>query len=148
MQPTVFLYGYRQMHGELPDFGSTCGEEQDAGHRAALDASGYRISSRAWWNWSSWPRRAIQAEVFLPSEQSFYCAGCPFQVACKAWVPAGGAGQRAGGGVVTARRLYQGRRACLEVGIPSAFALSSAASYRLRASMFLPLLLDVPLGMA
>jgi hypothetical protein len=29
--------------------------------------------------------RAIQAEVFLPSEQGFYCGGCPHQEACKAW---------------------------------------------------------------
>jgi putative RecB family exonuclease len=27
----------------------------------------------------------IRAEHFLPNEQSFYCGGCPFQKACKAW---------------------------------------------------------------
>jgi TPP-dependent indolepyruvate ferredoxin oxidoreductase alpha subunit len=29
--------------------------------------------------------RMIQAEHFLPSEQGFYCAGCPHQEACRAW---------------------------------------------------------------
>ncbi|MDA3923423.1 MAG: hypothetical protein PF904_01830 [Kiritimatiellae bacterium] len=27
----------------------------------------------------------IEAEHFAPSEQGFYCAGCPHQAACKAW---------------------------------------------------------------
>jgi len=27
----------------------------------------------------------IRAEHFLPNEQSFYCGGCPFQGACRAW---------------------------------------------------------------
>lgn len=27
----------------------------------------------------------IQAEHFLPNEQSYYCSGCPHQAACKAW---------------------------------------------------------------
>ena len=29
--------------------------------------------------------RMIAAEHFLPSEQSFYCGGCPHHAACKAW---------------------------------------------------------------
>ncbi len=29
--------------------------------------------------------RMIQAEHFLPSEQGFYCAGCPYQEACRGW---------------------------------------------------------------
>ena len=27
----------------------------------------------------------IRAEHFLPSEQGFYCNGCPFQDPCRAW---------------------------------------------------------------
>jgi hypothetical protein len=27
----------------------------------------------------------IAAEHFLPNEQSFYCAGCPHQLACREW---------------------------------------------------------------
>ena len=27
----------------------------------------------------------IAAEHFAPNEQSFYCAGCPYQTACRAW---------------------------------------------------------------
>ena len=27
----------------------------------------------------------IAAEHFAPSEQGFYCAGCPYQTACRAW---------------------------------------------------------------
>ncbi len=27
----------------------------------------------------------IASEHFLPSEQSFYCAGCPFQEPCRTW---------------------------------------------------------------
>ncbi len=31
----------------------------------------------------------IAAEHFLPNEQGFYCAGCPFQEACRGWYRAG-----------------------------------------------------------
>ena len=27
----------------------------------------------------------IAAEHFAPGEQGFYCAGCPYQAACRAW---------------------------------------------------------------
>ena len=29
--------------------------------------------------------KMIAAEHFLPSEQGFYCSGCPHQEACRAW---------------------------------------------------------------
>jgi CRISPR/Cas system-associated exonuclease Cas4 (RecB family) len=29
--------------------------------------------------------RLVQHELFYPAEQGFYCGGCGFQGACKAW---------------------------------------------------------------
>ena len=29
--------------------------------------------------------RAVQAELFIPNEQSFYCSSCPYTSACKSW---------------------------------------------------------------
>jgi putative RecB family exonuclease len=85
LQPTVFLYGYRQLHGELPDFrfdvvvkNKTPVIEQHATSRTEDQfARMVELVKLA--------ERAIQAELFLPNEQSFYCGGCPFQEACRAW---------------------------------------------------------------
>jgi Holliday junction resolvase-like predicted endonuclease len=85
LQPTVFLYGYRQLHGEIPGFrfdvlvkNKTPILEQHMTERT-LDQF-HRMVELV-----KLVERAIQSEVFLPSEQGFYCGGCPHQEACKAW---------------------------------------------------------------
>jgi hypothetical protein len=85
LQPTVFLYGYRQLHGELPDFrfdvlvkNKTPVLEQHVTERTQDQFNRMVELVKA-------VERAIQAEVFLPNEQGFYCGGCPYQDACKAW---------------------------------------------------------------
>jgi hypothetical protein len=85
LQPTVFLYGYRQLHGEIPGFrfdvlvkNKTPVLEQHMTERTVDQFNRMVELVKA-------VERAIQAEVFLPSEQGFYCGGCPHQEACKAW---------------------------------------------------------------
>lgn len=85
LQPTVFLYGYRQLHGEIPGFrfdvfvkNKTPVLEHHATERTVDHF--YRMVELV-----KLVERAIQAEVFLPSEQGFYCGGCPHQEACRAW---------------------------------------------------------------
>ncbi len=85
LQPTVFLYGYRQLHGEIPGFrfdvlvkNKTPVLKHHATERTLDDF--YRMVELV-----KLVERAIQAELFLPSEQGFYCGGCPHQEACKAW---------------------------------------------------------------
>jgi Holliday junction resolvase-like predicted endonuclease len=85
LQPTVFLYGYRQLHGEIPGF------RFDVLVKNKTPVLEKHVTER---NLDQFNRmvelvklveRAIQAEIFLPSEQGFYCGGCPHQEACKAW---------------------------------------------------------------
>ena len=85
LQPTVFLYGYRQTHGELPDFrfdvivkNKTPSMEQ---HRTHRDQDHFDRMVRL----VRVAESMIAAEHFLPCEQSFYCGNCPFQEACRNW---------------------------------------------------------------
>ena len=84
-QPTVFLYGYTQKHAETPEFrfdvvvkNKTPVFEQHVTTRAPDQF--LRLVELA-----KMAESMIAAEHFCPSEQSFYCGGCPHQDACKSW---------------------------------------------------------------
>jgi Holliday junction resolvase-like predicted endonuclease len=84
-QPSAFLYGYSLSHGEIPDFrfdvvvkNKTPVFEQHVTQRSSNDF--LRLVELA-----KLAESMIAAEHFAPSEQGFYCAGCPHQAACKAW---------------------------------------------------------------
>ena len=84
-QPTAFLLGYMLKHGLVPDFrfdvcvkNKTPVFEQHVTTRTADDF--VRLAEYA-----RLAESMIKAEHFCPSEQSFYCGGCPFQTACKSW---------------------------------------------------------------
>ncbi len=85
LQPTIFLYGFQHTHGETPDFrfdvvvkNKTPVLEQHTTSRT-VDQFNRMVEcvKRA--------ESMIQAEHWLPSEQSFYCGGCGYQEACKGW---------------------------------------------------------------
>lgn len=85
LQPTAFLYGYEHLHGELPDFrfdvvvkNKTPVMEQHTTTRTRdkFDRMVHLVKQ---------VDRMIQAEMWLPSEQSFYCGGCGYREACKSW---------------------------------------------------------------
>jgi len=85
LQPTVFLYGYHNTHGEIPSFrfdvvvkNKTPLLEQHKTNRTQdqfdrMVSLVKRVESM------------IASEHWLPSEQSFYCGGCGFQEACRGW---------------------------------------------------------------
>jgi putative RecB family exonuclease len=85
LQPTVFLYGYHQVHGELPGFRFDVVVKNKTpvfeSHETRRDADSFlrlvEIAKRV--------ESMIRHEHFLPNEQSFYCGSCPFQEACRAW---------------------------------------------------------------
>jgi Holliday junction resolvase-like predicted endonuclease len=85
LQPTVYVYAYQQQHGQPVPFrfdvvvkNKTPVFEQHSTHRTQDDFNRLAVLTRRM-------ESMIQAEHFLPNEQSFYCAGCPYQEACKAW---------------------------------------------------------------
>lgn len=84
-QPSAMLYGYKQLHDELPDFrfdvivkNKTPVMEQHVTTRGQ-DAFNRMIEL------IKTVEKAIKAECFLPNESSFYCGGCGHRDACKAW---------------------------------------------------------------
>lgn len=85
LQPTVFLYGYSLQHGQLPGFrfdvvvkNKTPVLERHPTTRGPDDFERMVRLVRM-------VESMIAAEHWLPSEQSFYCAGCPYREACRAW---------------------------------------------------------------
>ncbi|MCE9616533.1 MAG: PD-(D/E)XK nuclease family protein [Lentisphaerae bacterium] len=85
LQPTVYLYAERQLYGQdIPvrfDVivkNKTPVMEQHVTTRTVDQF--HRMVELV-----KMSERMIQTGHFLPSEQSFYCAGCPHQVACRAW---------------------------------------------------------------
>jgi putative RecB family exonuclease len=85
LQPTVFLYGYRQLHGEIPGF------RFDVLVKNKTPVLERHVTERTVDHFHRMVElvklveRSIEAEIFLPSEQGFYCGGCPHQEACRAW---------------------------------------------------------------
>ena len=85
LQPTVYLYGYRQLHAQDVNVrfdvvvkNKTPIVEQHVTTRT-LDQFQRMVElvKRV--------ETMVAAEHWLPNEQSFYCAGCPHQEACRAW---------------------------------------------------------------
>ena len=84
-QPTAFLLGYSLKHGLTPEFrfdvvvkNKTPVFERHVTTRTADDF--VRLAEYA-----RLAESMIAAEHFAPSEQGFYCGGCPHQDACKSW---------------------------------------------------------------
>lgn len=84
-QPSAFLYGYSMTHGELSEFrfdvvvkNKTPVFEQHVTQRGLSDF--LRLVEMA-----KLAQSMIAAEHFYPSEQGFYCGGCPHQEACRTW---------------------------------------------------------------
>jgi putative RecB family exonuclease len=85
LQPTVYLYGYSKLYAqEVPmrfDVvvkNKTPVVEQHVTTRTVDQF--YRMVEMV-----KLAEKMIAAEHFLPSEQGFYCSGCPHQEACRAW---------------------------------------------------------------
>lgn len=85
LQPTVFLYGFLHTHGETPDF------RFDVVVKNKTPVLESHITTRTQDQFDRMVclvKRAesmIAAEHWMPSEQSFYCAGCGYQEACRGW---------------------------------------------------------------
>lgn len=85
LQPTVYLYAEHQLHGQdipvrfdVVVKNKTPVMEQ---HTTARTVDQFHRMVEL----VKMSERMIKAGHFLPSEQSFYCAGCPHQGACKSW---------------------------------------------------------------
>ena len=85
LQPTVYTYAYQQQHGPAVPFrfdvlvkNKTPVYEQHVTERSQDDFD--RLAALV-----QRMEKMIEAEHFLPNEQSYFCAGCPFQEPCKAW---------------------------------------------------------------
>jgi hypothetical protein len=85
LQPTVFLYGYQHQNGETPDFRfdvivknktPVLEQHQTTRTKDQFDRMVHLVRR---------VERMIANEAWLPSEQSFYCGGCGYQEACRAW---------------------------------------------------------------
>ena len=84
-QPTAMLLGYGVQHGETPDFRfDVVGKNKKPVFEQHITTRGpddfCRLATLA-----RLAESMIAAEHFAPNEQSFYCAGCPYQTACQAW---------------------------------------------------------------
>ncbi len=84
-QPTAFIHGYAFKHGLVPGFrfdvcvkSKTPVLERHVTTRSADDF--VRLAEYA-----KLAESMIRAEHFFPSEQSFYCGGCPHQEPCRNW---------------------------------------------------------------
>ncbi len=85
LQPTAILYAYQQSHGILPDF------RFDVVVKNKTPVLEQHVTSRNADNFKRLTHmiqlmdKMVRQEHFCPNEQSFYCNGCPFSDACKAW---------------------------------------------------------------
>ena len=84
-QPSAFLCGYKFKYGVTPEFrfdivvkNKTPVFEQHHTERSADDF--LRLVELA-----KLAEKMIKAEHFAPSEQGFYCSGCPHKEACRSW---------------------------------------------------------------
>lgn len=85
LQPTAYLYGYRFVHRSDPVFrfdvlvkNKTPVYERYYTARTADDFSRLAVLTAK-------IEGMVRAEHFLPSEQGFYCAGCPYAHECRSW---------------------------------------------------------------
>jgi Holliday junction resolvase-like predicted endonuclease len=85
LQPTAILYAYEQTHAVLPDF------RFDVIVKNKTPVFEQHVATRTHDQFQRFTRlitlmeSMVKAEHFCPNEQSFYCNGCPFGTACKAW---------------------------------------------------------------
>jgi CRISPR/Cas system-associated exonuclease Cas4 (RecB family) len=85
LQPTAILYAYEQTHGILPEF------RFDVVVKNKTPVFEQHITTRTQDHFQRFTRlitlmeSMVRHEHFYPSEQGFYCNGCPFADACKAW---------------------------------------------------------------
>ena len=85
LQPTVYLYAERQLHGqEIP-----CRFDVVVKNKAPVVEQ--HVTTRTqdqclrMVELVKTVESMIASEHFLPNEQGFYCASCPHQAACRAW---------------------------------------------------------------
>ena len=85
MQPTVYLYGYKQLHNEdVPlRFDVVVKRKKPIVERHVTIRTQDQFHRMV--ELVKTIEHMIAAEHFLPSEQGFYCASCPHQEACKGW---------------------------------------------------------------
>ena len=89
LQPTVYLYAHRLLHGE------DAALRFDVAVKNKTPVIERHVTTRKQDQFERMVvlvkrvEQMIAAGHFLPNESSFYCAGCPHQDACKAWHRAG-----------------------------------------------------------
>jgi len=85
LQPTVYLYAYRKLYAqEVPmRFDVVVKNKTPVGEQHVTTRTVDQFHRMV--ELVKLAEKMIAAEHFLPSEQGFYCAGCPHQEACKAW---------------------------------------------------------------
>ena len=85
LQPTVYLYGYRQLHAQdVPmRFDVVVKNKTPVVERYVTTRTVDQFNRMV--ELVKLAESMIAAEHFLPNEQSFYCAGCPHQEACRGW---------------------------------------------------------------
>ena len=85
LQPSVLLYGYHHLHGELPgfEFQVLVKNVKPVCERHVTERSGDEFARMV--ELVKLAERAIAAEVFIPNGQSYFCSTCCFAEACKGW---------------------------------------------------------------
>ena len=85
LQPTVYLYAYRKLYAQeapmrfdvvVKNKTPVCEQHITTRTQDQFDRMVELVKQA---------EKMIAAEHFLPSEQGFYCSGCPHQEACRAW---------------------------------------------------------------
>ena len=85
LQPTVYLYAYRQLYAQeapmrfevvVKNKTPVCEQHVTTRTQDQFDRMVELVKQA---------EKMIAVEHFLPSEQGFYCSGCPHQEACRTW---------------------------------------------------------------
>lgn len=85
LQPTAYLYAYRQIHGVEVPFRFQVAVKNK---KPLMEHHLTRRTDDQFQRMIELLKvveSMIAAEHFLPNEHSFYCGGCPHQEACRAW---------------------------------------------------------------
>jgi Holliday junction resolvase-like predicted endonuclease len=85
LQATAYLYAYRQLRGETPAMRFDVVVKNKAPVVERHETTRTADQFHRMVEFVKLAEKMIAAEHFLPSEQGFYCAGCPHQGACAAW---------------------------------------------------------------
>jgi len=85
LQATAYLYAYRQLRGQTPAmrFDVVVKNKTPVVERHETTRTEDQFHRMV--ELVKMSEKMIAAEHFLPSEQGFYCGGCPHQRACAAW---------------------------------------------------------------